>query len=154
MIFNLFAQRGHEQNETTVNKHPKKHFCNEHHDTSPDEAAARFDRLSNEHKEKFGINSNDKLETVTRILDECCGDELFSSLGMGIKSHFTYKDFITGNVNVLLFIETFTNAVAVQMQQKKSEELMNYAPLYRQENRTGSFRPHAIFSHSVVLVPE
>ena len=52
-------------------------YCNENQNVPTDGAIARFDNLKNEQKKNFGINANDQLETIARIIDEVCGDEFF-----------------------------------------------------------------------------
>lgn len=82
-------------------------------------------------------------------MNDVCGKEYFPPLGKNrLRSHFTIQDFITGKVDALTFIETFTHEVALQAHKTMHEDLVQNVPLCRfEDNLKCVWKPQSIFHH-------
>ena len=110
-------------------------YSNDNPNLTVEEAVARFEKLPASQRRNFGVRPGDNLEMFIRVLNDVCGKEYLPTLGKdGIRCHFTLQDLITGKVDALTFIETFTNQVANHATQMMAKELSQVVPLFREEN--------------------
>ena len=135
--------------ETLVKRVQIGNYYNEHQNLPVDEAIARFEKLSASQRRAFGIQPSDSLELFIRVLNDVCGKDYFPSIGKnGLRCHFTIQDFITGKVDALTFIETFTHQVAIQAHKRMAAALVQNVPLFRFENNLEYvWKPQSIFHH-------
>ena len=107
-------------------------YSNDNPNLTVEEAVARFEKLPASQRRNFGIRPGDNLEMFIRVLNDVCGKEYFPSLGkQGLRCHFTLQDIITGKVDALTFIETFTHQVVKQAHMRMPAELVKAVPLYQ-----------------------